>query len=196
MNFTQNEMNYHNFSNFLQERYRNQNTYMIGGIAANIMVFYESCALNGHADYSITIRDMHKLLPIGIENTIAAFNFLKAENLLSAAPKMINGQNEIVYFPTELFYNYKNDYIQLFETDEIIENWNHWFKDFIVKNDIIKEFSEYIITRLEKRPTEISHLQNLIYNEILTLIKENDPKNIKKLKEKLYIMIDEYARKM
>lgn len=195
MNFNKKEVNYHEFSKFLQERFIGKPHFLLGSIAANMLVFYESCALYNRVDYNITMRKMEKLLPIGTDNLIAAFNFLKSENLIGSAPKTVNGENEIIYFPTELFYNHKNDYIHLFEPPEIIENWNFWFKDYMVKNDIIKEFSEYILMRLEKRPAEISHLQNLIYNEILTLIEEKNPNKIKSMKEKLYVMIDEYARR-
>lgn len=195
MNFNKKEIDYHGFSNFLQLRYVNNTTHLLGGIAANLIIFYESSAMYGHTNYDITLREMQKLLPIGMDNLIAAFNFLKAENLLDAAPKTIDGQNEIMYFPTELFYNYKNDYIQMFETKENIEEWNKWFKDFTVKNEVTREFSEYIVERLGKRPTEISHLKNLIYHEILVLIKTNNPNEINNMKKKLYIMIDEYARR-
>lgn len=195
MNYNKNEINYHDFSTFLQKKYLNKNTHIIGSIASSLIILFDSYSVYGKLEYGATVRQIKKISPLDSQHIIASFNFLRNERLLDVTQKTINGQNELFYFPTELFYNYKNEYIINNETEDNKARWRKWYNDFISKNEIIREFSEYIVQRLENRPTEISHLHQLIHKEIMLLIEEKNPKKIRHMKDKLYIMIDEYARR-
>lgn len=187
-------INYEKFAYFLEKRFINKESNILPSISSKILALIDSLSYEGKLDYQLSLLEIERILPLEINVLKSVINFLNNEALLLSYPKKSGERNEVVYYLSDLFYKHKNDYIQMNEVLNVKEYWDKWFNDYLRKNSLIENLTQYILAHSALRESEVMHLQNIIYVEMLSLVNYNDDISTTAIKEKLYQIIDDYIR--
>lgn len=168
------EINYHKFSNFLQEEIKpSGNTAIMHSLAIGTLVNWDALSYYGHLSSNIRIQELSEHSGLSLEQAFQVVKYLTMSGVLKR--EVIKKGDDVVFYYciNERFYDIKNKYVSTYELDwDGVLSWDIYYKTYKQNRVLFHQIDSFLkLTISENNISGDSEKKlNIIKNEYILKI--------------------------